>query len=353
MDNLVMITAGQQIELSIGAWLGLSTLAAAGLGQICSGISGLTVGGTVDALVARLKLPRSGLTNAQMQTLAVKVARTAGQCAGVTVGCLLGMTCLLFMDTEKIDREKRCAELNGLFNLVEKNSLETVETLIGADLAVLWIYDEGDGAQGPELLARVMTRDAEKNPDCTEILDLSMAKVRSVIAEQKTAVIRSKRGLAKNDAGLISNSIIVPVVTREGQAVVSRRARLFLPPATGREARADAARRAGGRAADQQARGVGRPRPGAGDGRVVQARGRRHGKGAVLPHRDVPLQGSGSGRGPGVISRRQDSFPILLPPPPQRARAVQKRITRTAGLYITTRGLAARPLPPPPPLSPS
>lgn len=230
-----MITAGQQIELSIGTWLGLSTLAAAGLGQICSDISGLTVGGTVDALVARLRLPRSGLTNAQMQTLAVKVARTAGQCAGVTVGCLLGMTCLLFMDTEKIEREKRCAELNGLFNLVEKNSLETVETLIGADLAVLWIYDEGDGSQGPELLARVMTRDAEKNPACTEILDLSMAKVRSVIAEQKTAVIRSKRGLAKNDAGLISNSIIVPVVTREGQAVVSRRARLFPLPRPGGE----------------------------------------------------------------------------------------------------------------------
>jgi hypothetical protein len=46
----------------------------------------------------------------------VKLASTTGQCIGVVVGCLLGMTSLLFMDLERKERLKKQAELSTLFD---------------------------------------------------------------------------------------------------------------------------------------------------------------------------------------------------------------------------------------------
>ena len=44
VDNAIMITAGDAIEASIGVALSLSTMAAAGLGNLCSDVVGIAAG---------------------------------------------------------------------------------------------------------------------------------------------------------------------------------------------------------------------------------------------------------------------------------------------------------------------
>ena len=95
MDNLVMITAGEAIDSTIGVSLGISTMAAAGFGQCCSDVAGVTSGGIVDSAVSKLNLRHHGLTEAQLDTRISRTAKTFGACVGVLTGCLLGMSCLL------------------------------------------------------------------------------------------------------------------------------------------------------------------------------------------------------------------------------------------------------------------
>ena len=47
-DNLIMIVAGDMIDKSIGVTLGISTLAAAGLGNLLSDIVGIGAGDVID-----------------------------------------------------------------------------------------------------------------------------------------------------------------------------------------------------------------------------------------------------------------------------------------------------------------
>jgi len=95
MDNVVMITAGEAIDSTFGVALGISTMAAAGLGQCCSDVAGLTSSGVVDAAVSRLKLPHHGLSAKQLDTKVARMVGTLGACVGVVTGCLIGMTVLL------------------------------------------------------------------------------------------------------------------------------------------------------------------------------------------------------------------------------------------------------------------
>jgi hypothetical protein len=95
MDNVVMITAGEAIDSTVGVALGISTMAAAGFGQCFSDVAGLTSGGLVDAAVSKLKLPHHGLTPAQLDSKKARLVSTLGACVGVVTGCLLGMSVLM------------------------------------------------------------------------------------------------------------------------------------------------------------------------------------------------------------------------------------------------------------------
>jgi len=143
IDNLVMITAGERIESSIGVTLGLTTLAAAGLGQIVSDISGICCGGTVDALVGKLlpNMPQARLTLAQKELTAARLAQTFGGCVGVTIGCLAGMSCLFFIDHEALERQKTAAELEKIFDIVEMSAMNTADRVVGAEMSILWMVD--------------------------------------------------------------------------------------------------------------------------------------------------------------------------------------------------------------------
>merc|ERR1719199_2096244 len=104
MDNIIMIQVGEQIDLTFGVKFGFATLTAAGFGQIVSDTSGVLSGRFVEALAAKLKVAEHGLTKEQKRLPHVRRLRTAAMVLGVAVGCLLGMTSLLFMDLEKVER---------------------------------------------------------------------------------------------------------------------------------------------------------------------------------------------------------------------------------------------------------
>ncbi|KAK9909822.1 hypothetical protein WJX75_008001 [Coccomyxa subellipsoidea] len=102
-DNAIMIVAGDEIESLFGAKLGLSTLAAAGLGNLISDVIGLGMAEPVQARMGRW-LKTKPLTIQQTQLWQTRAARFSGSSLGVSIGCLLGMAPLLFL-TQKEKRK--------------------------------------------------------------------------------------------------------------------------------------------------------------------------------------------------------------------------------------------------------
>ncbi|XP_056378693.1 transmembrane protein 65 [Hyla sarda] len=110
LDNAIMIAAGTQIEFHIGALLGISTMAAAALGNLVSDIAGLGLAGYVEAISSRLGLPIPDLTPKQADMWQTRVSAHMGKAIGVAIGCLLGMFPLLFFnwdDEEKSEKKKK------------------------------------------------------------------------------------------------------------------------------------------------------------------------------------------------------------------------------------------------------
>ncbi|XP_054241267.1 transmembrane protein 65 [Indicator indicator] len=107
LDNAIMIAAGTQIELSIGVVLGISTMAAAALGNLVSDLAGLGLAGYVEALASRLGLSIPDLTPKQADMWQTRLSAHLGKAIGVTIGCLLGMFPLLFFGDEEEKLEEK------------------------------------------------------------------------------------------------------------------------------------------------------------------------------------------------------------------------------------------------------
>ena len=98
LDNAIMLVAGNQIEMSLGVAFGVTPLMAAGLGNLLSDVCGLKAGGIIETLAAKLGLPDPGLTAAQLKLASVKRTSLLAGALGISIGCLLGMCPLLFID---------------------------------------------------------------------------------------------------------------------------------------------------------------------------------------------------------------------------------------------------------------
>lgn len=107
LDNAIMIAAGTQIELSIGVTLGISTMAAAALGNLVSDLAGLGLAGYVEALVARFGMQIPDLTPKQVDMWQTRVSSHMGKAIGVTIGCILGMFPLFFLSDEDEEEKKK------------------------------------------------------------------------------------------------------------------------------------------------------------------------------------------------------------------------------------------------------
>ncbi|KAM5157274.1 transmembrane protein 65 [Mantella aurantiaca] len=107
LDNAIMIAAGTQIEFHIGALLGISTMAAAALGNLVSDLAGLGLAGYVEAISSRLGLPIPDLSPKQADMWQTRVSAHMGKAIGVAIGCILGMFPLFFFkDEEKTEKKQ-------------------------------------------------------------------------------------------------------------------------------------------------------------------------------------------------------------------------------------------------------
>lgn len=98
VDNFVMLIAGEEIEALFGARFGLSTLAAAGLGNLVSDVAGLGLADQIEDRSRRTKLGAPVvLSPVDARKGVVRFARVAGSVVGVSIGCLLGMVPLVFL----------------------------------------------------------------------------------------------------------------------------------------------------------------------------------------------------------------------------------------------------------------
>lgn len=137
MDNLIMIQFGDYVDNSLGVLFGLSTLTAAAIGNTVSDVAGVWFGDAVEATAAKLNLPEHGLTKMQSNLKRTRLYHTIGGSLGIVVGCALGMSCLLFMDTDRADKARQGKELQSIFESIMNEGHE----LVHADRATLWMYD--------------------------------------------------------------------------------------------------------------------------------------------------------------------------------------------------------------------
>ncbi|XP_064409978.1 transmembrane protein 65 [Latimeria chalumnae] len=104
LDNAIMIAAGTQIELTIGVIFGISTMAAAALGNLVSDLAGLGLAGYVEAMASRLGLRIPDMTPKQADMWQTRLSSHLGKAIGVVIGCLLGMFPLLFFSAEEEEK---------------------------------------------------------------------------------------------------------------------------------------------------------------------------------------------------------------------------------------------------------
>ena len=101
LDNAIMLTAGNQIEASMGVALGMSPLMAAGFGNLISDVAGLKAGGIIESIASKMGLPDPGLTAEQLRLASVKRVSLFSGAVGIALGCIIGLFPLLFIDENR------------------------------------------------------------------------------------------------------------------------------------------------------------------------------------------------------------------------------------------------------------
>ena len=100
-DNAIMIVAGDHIDATLGVRFGFSTLAAAGLGNLLSDVCGISLGEVIEGWCVHLGLEAPALTVEQAAMRTTRMTKWGAGALGITIGCLIGMLPLLFMQDRK------------------------------------------------------------------------------------------------------------------------------------------------------------------------------------------------------------------------------------------------------------
>ncbi|KAI9558488.1 hypothetical protein GHT06_015275 [Daphnia sinensis] len=109
LDNFIMILAGDYIDLTVGSMLGISTMAAAGIGNAISDVAGVGSAQFVESFSQKLGIPQPKLEPQQYTFPSTTWAINIGRAVGVAIGCLLGMVPLLFLPTSDSKRHTQDA----------------------------------------------------------------------------------------------------------------------------------------------------------------------------------------------------------------------------------------------------
>lgn len=116
LDNLIMIIAGDYIDLTLGVTLGISTMAAAGLGNALSDVAGVGSAYYVERIADKVGVKAPKLSLVQLQMPRTRWATQIGRAIGVAIGCIIGMFPLLFIP-HKVDHSHEATEDNDAKNL--------------------------------------------------------------------------------------------------------------------------------------------------------------------------------------------------------------------------------------------
>lgn len=100
-DNAIMIVCGDIIDAHFGTMLGLTTLAAAGLGNWISDVVGLGLGDAIERWASRMGLSNGNLSPAQEKLQRTKITVLMSRIIGISIGCFAGMIPLLFLTPTK------------------------------------------------------------------------------------------------------------------------------------------------------------------------------------------------------------------------------------------------------------
>jgi hypothetical protein len=101
LDNLIMILAGDYIDATLGVTLGISTMAAAGLGNAISDVAGIGSAWYVESISSKIGIRSPNLNAQQEQQRSVRYTVQSGRVVGIVVGCLIGMFPLLLLPSKK------------------------------------------------------------------------------------------------------------------------------------------------------------------------------------------------------------------------------------------------------------
>ncbi|XP_063400471.1 transmembrane protein 65-like isoform X2 [Mytilus trossulus] len=105
LDNFLMITAGEYIDVTFGALLGISTMAAAALGNLLSDVCGVGSAHYIEVLCSKFGVRGPALKPDQVDMKQTRYSSNTGKAVGVSIGCFLGMFPLLFYGRAK-DKEE-------------------------------------------------------------------------------------------------------------------------------------------------------------------------------------------------------------------------------------------------------
>jgi len=114
-DNLLMIIFGEQIEVKLGGVFHISTMVAAGFGNLFSDVIGLGLGGFIEQFSEKLGLQPHGMTPEQLTLKSSRIVGGLSALIGISVGCVLGMVPLVFEDQDK-------RRLHSLFNHMDMDN---------------------------------------------------------------------------------------------------------------------------------------------------------------------------------------------------------------------------------------
>jgi len=82
LDNLIMIVAGDYIDTTIGVTLGISTMAAAGLGNALSDVAGVGSAWYVEKIAARIGIEYPKLSPPQLDMARTRWTMHTGRAFG-------------------------------------------------------------------------------------------------------------------------------------------------------------------------------------------------------------------------------------------------------------------------------
>jgi hypothetical protein len=107
VDNFIMLTADDLIESNLKALLPISAITAAGLGTCVSDVTGLSLGGLIEAAARRLGIQDPHLSSTQSRMPHVRFLSYISSALGISFGCLIGMFPLLFMSGQESEEAKK------------------------------------------------------------------------------------------------------------------------------------------------------------------------------------------------------------------------------------------------------